>query len=191
MSGLLTLKFGATEVPQDLLPVRRVLEAAKVGLQLSGQNLQCGTLSDTVGTNQTQDLARTGHGKTVQLEAVGGVTVGDLALEVCGQVDNLDGVEGALLGTDTASDTQTLTDEGNLAGGVDLDTQLAGLDDGTRLLALLTTFLRFALVRVDDGDTVRGEYELGCPFNVPTCDGAVNQMTGAGAGQGSDSERTG
>ena len=161
ISNVLTLKFGATEVSQDLLPVRRVLEAAKVGLQLASQNLQCGTLSDTVGTDQTQDLTGSGHGKTVQLEAVGGVAVGDLALEVCGQVDDLDGVEGALLGADTASDTQTLTDEGNLAGGVDLDTQLAGLDDGTRLLALLTTFLRLALVRVDDGDTVKGGMSLG------------------------------
>ena len=158
ISNVLTLKFGATEVSQDLLPVRRVLEATKIGLQLASQNLQCGTLSDTVGTNQTQNLTGSGHGQAVQLEAVGGVTVCDLALEVRGQVDNLDGVEGALLGADTATDTQALTDEGDLAGVVDFDTQLAGFDDGTRLLALLTTFLRLALVRVDDGDTV-GEKE--------------------------------
>jgi hypothetical protein len=168
ISNILTLKFGATEVSQHLLPVRRVFEATKVGLQLASQNLQCGTLADTVGTNQTQDLTGSGHGKTVQLEAVGGVAVGDLALEVCGQVDDLDGIEGALLGADTASDTQTLTDEGDLAGGVDLDTQLAGLDNRTRLLALLTTFLRLAFVRVDDGDTVKEKYELGCPSKYAT-----------------------
>ena len=166
ISGILTLEFRATEVSQDLLPVRRVLEPTKVRLQLASQDLQCGTLSDTVGTNQTQDLTGSRHGQTVELEAVGGVAVGDLALEVRGQVDDLDGVEGALLGADTASDTQTLTDEGDLAGGVDLDTQLAGLDDGTRLFALLATFLRLALVGVDDGDTVRGEYELGCPSDM-------------------------
>lgn len=163
ISIILTLEFRTTEVPQNLLPVRRVLEASKVGLQLAGQNLKCGTLSDTVGTNQTEDLARSGHGQTVQLEAVGGVTVCDLALEVGGQVDNLDGVEGALLGADTATDTEALTDEGDLAGAVDLDTQLAGLDDGTRLLALLATFLRLALVGVDDGDTAYC-YERGCSF---------------------------
>jgi hypothetical protein len=157
--NILTLQFRTTEVPQDLLPIRRVLEASEVRLQLACQNLEGGTLANTVGTDQTKDLAGSGHGKTVQLEAVGGVTVCDLALEVCGQVDNLDGVEGALLGADTTSDTQALTDEGDLAGIVDFDTQLAGLDDGTRLLALLATFLRLALVRVDDGDTV-GEYEL-------------------------------
>jgi hypothetical protein len=185
ISNVLTLKFGATEVSQDLLPVRRVLEATKVGLQLASQNLQCGTLSDTVGTNQTQDLTRSGHGKTVQLEAVGGVAVGDLALEVCGQVDNLNGVEWALLGADTASDTQTLTDEGDLAGGVDLDTQLSGLDDGTRLLALLATFLRLALVRVDDGDTVRGGYKLGCPLSIfqHATARCMNQIEGAGQGR--------
>ena len=164
--SILTLQFRTTEVPENLLPVWRVLEASKVGLQLACQNFESGTLADTVGSDQTENLTGAGHGKTVQLEAVGGVTVCDLALEVCGQVDNLDGVEGALLGADTATDTQALTDEGDLAGGVDLDTQLAGLDDGTRLFALLATFLRLALVRVDDGDTVRGEYELGCPSNM-------------------------
>ena len=165
--NILTLQFRAAEVPENLLPVWRVLEASKVGLQLACQDFESGTLADTVGSDQTENLTGAGHGKTVQLEAVGGVTVCDLALEVCGQVDNLDGVEGALLGADTASDTQALTDEGDLAGVVDFDTQLAGLDDGTRLLALLATFLRLALVRVDDGDTV-GENELVCPFSF--CD---------------------
>lgn len=175
ISIILTLEFRTAEVPQNLLPVRRILEASKVGLQLASQNLECGTLSDTVGTNQTEDLAGSGHGKTVQLEAVGGVTMCDLALEVGGQVDNLDGVEGALLGADTATDTEALTDEGDLAGAVDFDTQLAGLDDGTRLLALLATFLRLALVGVDDGDTAFC-YELGSSFC--DCDyvvGAVSQ----------------
>ena len=166
---ILTLQFGTTEVPQNLLPVWRVLETSEVRLQLACQNFEGGTLANTVGTDQTENLTGAGHRKTVQLEAVGGVAVGDLALEVCGQVDNLDGVEGALLGADTASDTQALTDEGDLAGVVDLDAQLAGLDDGTRLLALLTTFLRLALVRVDDGDTVgENENELVCPFPCVT-----------------------
>lgn len=182
--NILTLQLRTTEVPQNLLPVRRVLEASKVGLQLAGQNLERGTLANTVGTDQTKDLSRAGHRKTVQLEAVGGVTVCDLALEVGGQVDNLDGVEGALLGADTASDTQALRDEGDFAGVVDFDTQLAGLDDGTRLLALLTTFLRLALVRVDDGDTVE-EYELcvlfaGYDYAVTAVCGVVG---GCGAGQ--------
>lgn len=40
----------------------------------------------------------------MQLEAVGGVSVGDLSLQVGGQVDDVDGVKGALFGTDAASD---------------------------------------------------------------------------------------
>jgi hypothetical protein len=46
----------------------------------------------------------------------------DLGLEVRGQVDDVDGVEGAFLRADTASDTEALGDEGDLGGGVDLDT---------------------------------------------------------------------
>lgn len=150
----LTLQLRSTEVLQDLLPVRRVLISAQVGLELARQNLQRSTLANTIGSDETQDLTRSGHGQTVQFEAVGGVAVGDLALEVGGQVDDLDGVEGALLRADTASDAQALTDEGDLAVGVDFDTELAGLDDGAGLLALLATFLRLALVGVDNGDTV-------------------------------------
>jgi len=61
----------------------------------------------------------------VQLEAVRGVSVGDLSLEVGGQVDNVDGVEGAFLRADTATDTQALRDEGDLGVGGDFDTELA------------------------------------------------------------------
>lgn len=77
----------------------------------------------------------------MQLEAVGRVSVGDLGLEVRGQVDDVDGVKGAFLGADAAPDTQALRDEGDLGGGVYLDAQLAGAHHGTRLFAFLTTFL--------------------------------------------------
>ena len=66
----------------------------------------------------------------------------DLGLEVGGQVDNVDGVEGAFLGTDTATDTEALGDEGNLGHVVDLDAQLARADHGTRLFTFLSAFLR-------------------------------------------------
>jgi hypothetical protein len=71
--------------------------------------------------------------------------VGDLGLEVGGQVDDVDGVEGAFLRADTATDTQALRDEGDLGLGGDFDAQLARTDYGTRLLAFLPAFLRFAL----------------------------------------------
>lgn len=88
--------------------------------------------------------------------------MGDLALEVGGQVDDLNGVERALFGADTAADAETLTNECDLAVGVDFDTELAGLDDGAGLLALLTAFLGLALVGVDDRDTVYGMSFLSC-----------------------------
>ena len=135
------LQLGTTEVLENLLPVRGVVVAAEVGLQLAAQNLQGSTLSGTVTTNETQDLTRSGHGQSVELEAVGRVTVGDLRLEVGGQVDDVDGVERTFLWADTATDTETLGDEGNLGGAVDLNTELSGTNDGARLLALLTTFL--------------------------------------------------
>jgi hypothetical protein len=40
--------------------------------------------------------------------------MGNLSLEVGGQVDNVDCVKGTFLWADTTSDTQTLGNEGNL-----------------------------------------------------------------------------
>lgn len=65
----------------------------------------------------------------------------DLGLEVGGQVDDVDGVEGAFLRTDTTSNAQALRDEGDLGVGRHFDTQLARAHNGTGLLAFLSTFL--------------------------------------------------
>ena len=105
--GEVVLQLRTTEVLQDLLPVRRVVVTAEVGLQLAAQNLQSSTLSGTVTTNKTEDLTGSGHGKSVELEAVGRVAVSNLRLEVGGQVDNVDGIEGAFLRADAATDTET------------------------------------------------------------------------------------
>ena len=129
----------------NILPVRRVIVSAQVGLKLSTQNLEGSTLSDTVGTDKSKHLTGSGHGKTVQLEAVGAISVGDLALKVGGQVDDIDRIEGAALRADTTTDTELLGDEGQLGIGLDLDTELSATDDGARLLALLTTFSRTTL----------------------------------------------
>lgn len=50
--------------------------------------------------------------QSVKLEAIGGVSVCDLALEVRGQIDDGDGAEWALLWANTATDTKRLGDEG-------------------------------------------------------------------------------
>lgn len=138
---VLTLQIGTTEVLQDLLPVRRVLITTEVRLQLATENLQSRTLSDTVCSNQTENLTGTGHGESVKLEAVGRVAVGDLGLEVGGQVDNVNGSEWALLGADTTTNAQALGDESDLRSGIDFNAELACADHGASLLALLTTFL--------------------------------------------------
>lgn len=90
----------------NVIPVRRIVVAAQIRLELAAKDLQRGTFANTVCSDQTQDLTRTWHRKAVELEAVGAIAMGHLALEVGGQVDDRDGVEGALLGTNTAADTE-------------------------------------------------------------------------------------
>jgi hypothetical protein len=65
----------------------------------------------------------------------------DLGLEVGGQVDDVDGVEGAFFRADTASDAEALRYEGDLGRVGHFDAQLARADNGTRLLAFLSAFL--------------------------------------------------
>ncbi|KAH6898338.1 hypothetical protein B0T10DRAFT_104989 [Thelonectria olida] len=142
-----TLQLGATEVLDNILPIRRVVVAAQVRLELSAENLQGSTLSNTVGSNEAKNLAGSGHRQTVQLEAVGAITVGDLALEVGGQVDDGDGLEGAFFRADTTTNTERLGDEGKTVGGRDFDTELSATDDRARLFALLTAFSRATLRR--------------------------------------------
>lgn len=142
---MLTLQLGTTEILQDLLPVRGVVVAAQVGLKLSTQNLQRSTLSDTVGSDETKNLTGTGHGQTVKLEAVGGVTVGDLGFQIGGQVDDVNGTERALLRANTTTNAQLLGDEGDLGLGSHFNTHLTRADHGARFLALLTTFFRLTL----------------------------------------------
>lgn len=77
----------------------------------------------------------------MQLEAVRGVAVGDLRLQICRQIDNRDGAERTFLRADTATDTEAFRNEGDLGASVDFDAELAGTDDGARFLAFLTTFL--------------------------------------------------
>lgn len=61
----------------------------------------------------------------MQLERVGGVTVGDFLLQVGWQVDDMDGAKGAALHTDTATNAELLRDEGYFGGWGDLNTQLS------------------------------------------------------------------
>jgi hypothetical protein len=67
--------------------------------------------------------------------------MGNLSLEIGGQIDDIYGVEGAFLRTDTATDAQRLRDEGDSRGGLDFDAELARPYDGAGLFTFLPAFL--------------------------------------------------
>lgn len=67
--------------------------------------------------------------------------MGDLGIQVCRQVDDMNGTERAFLRADTAANAEALRDEGDLGIRRDLDAELPGSNDGARLFAFLATFL--------------------------------------------------
>jgi hypothetical protein len=77
----------------------------------------------------------------MQLEAICGIAVGDLSLEVGGQVDDVDGPKGTFLWADTATDAKAFRDESNLGLCVNLNAELACADHRARLFAFLAAFL--------------------------------------------------
>jgi len=88
----------------------------------------------------------------MQFETVGTVAMGDLASKSLRQVDNLDGSEWALLDAHAAANAEMLREEANLRGRLHVDAHLALAVEWARLGALLLALLRFALIRVDNGD---------------------------------------
>jgi hypothetical protein len=102
------LKFRTTEIFQNFLPIRRRLKtekekqkqkkkkkmkkciffrwrrqrtytkATQIGLKVIGQDLQSSGFTNTVRTNKTKNVTRTRHGKSMELERVGTVTVSSL-----------------------------------------------------------------------------------------------------------------
>ena len=116
---------------QDLLPVRRAIVPPEVWLELSTEYFECCALPDTVCTDKSKHLPGSGCWQSVELEAVGRIAVSDLSLQVGGQIDDVNGAERALLGTDTAADTEAFGDEGDLGLGGNLNTELASPHDRT------------------------------------------------------------
>ena len=150
------LELRAAKVGQDLGPVGRIVKPAQIGLLLSSQNLEGRRLADTVSSNQSQDVSGPRNRKSMQFKRIGRVPVGRLLLQVGGQVDNVDGLEGTLLDAYTATDTQVFGDVGDLVVGHHLDAELAHPNDGTGLLALLPTSFGLAPIPVHDGDPSQG-----------------------------------
>ena len=89
----------------------------------------------------------------MQLKAVCSITMRDLVFKPLGQVDDLNGLEGAPLDAHTAPNTQGLGNEADLGSLGNFNALLSGLVDGARFSTLEGTLLGFALVRVDDCDS--------------------------------------
>jgi hypothetical protein len=65
----------------------------------------------------------------MELEAVGRVSVGDLALEIRRQVDNGNRAEGALFRADTTTDAEALGNESKPRVRSNFDTELSGTNN--------------------------------------------------------------
>ena len=66
----------------------------------------------------------------MQFKGIRAVAVSDLLLEIGGQIDDVDGVEGAFLRADAAADAQAFANEGDLAVGLHFDAEFACADYG-------------------------------------------------------------
>jgi len=147
------LEFRTSEVLDDVGPVGRVFKVTQIGLDLVGQDLEGSGLSGTITSDQTEDLTGSGGGKSVELEGVGAVTMGGELAEVGGEIDNLDGFEGALLHAETATDAEIFRDLAEFGGGGNFDTELTGLVDGAALSTFLLALLGLAFITVDNGNS--------------------------------------
>ncbi len=88
----------------------------------------------------------------MELEGVWSVSVRSVPFEILGQIDNVDGLEGAFLNAYAAPDAQRLRKVCNLGFGRHLDAQLAKLDDWAGLFAFLATLFGLAFLGAYDGN---------------------------------------
>lgn len=103
------LKLGTSEVFEDFGPFGWVVVSTEIWLELAGEDFESGGFTDTVGSDQTEDLARSWSGQTVEFECVGGVSVGDMGLKIGWQVENLNSLEWAPGGEPASRDDITLS----------------------------------------------------------------------------------
>lgn len=99
----IALNFGAFESLDDISPFGRRVEHSEVRLNLVGEDLQGSGFSDTVGADQPQNRSDSGGGKSVEDKTVRSISVSGFVRDIVRQVDDLDSIEGASLGADTAS----------------------------------------------------------------------------------------
>lgn len=118
------LELAASEVSKNLLPVRRGLKLPEVRLQLSRKDLQSSGFADTIGAYQAKHLAWARRRKAMELKGVCAVAMGGFLVQVLGEVDDGDGVKGAFLHADTATDAELFGDKSDLRVRRHLDAHL-------------------------------------------------------------------
>jgi len=67
----------------------------------------------------------------MELEGIGGVSMGDGGFEIRREIDDRDGLERAFFDADAAPDAKKLGDERDLVCGLHLDTEFAHFYDRT------------------------------------------------------------
>ena len=72
----------------------------------------------------------------MELEAVGSIAMGDLALQVGGQVDNSDGIKGTLLWADTTTNAKRLGNKSQAGRRLNFNAKFAASNERTRFFAL-------------------------------------------------------
>jgi hypothetical protein len=84
----------------------------------------------------------------MKLEAIGRVSMRNLGLQICRQIDDLDRGEGTFLNTYSASDTETFRDKCDLGGRFDFDAEAAAAHNGAGLLAFLSAYYLLVGIRL-------------------------------------------
>ena len=107
-AGKELLQFTATEVFKDFFPFWWLGKFSEVRSHITAQNTQGCRLSNTVSTHETKNLASSRNWKSVQLEAIGTISMGDLRLEPLGEIDNFDSLERTPFDAHTTANTEVL-----------------------------------------------------------------------------------
>ncbi len=136
---------------QDGVPGRLALVVPQVRDDLPAEDPEGGGLPDSVGAQEPRDLPLLGDGEAEQPERVPVKLVDQILLQLVGEVDDPQGVEGALLDADAAPDTRHLGDDG-LAALPDPDDLLARPLGRAERDALLVAPVRVAPLLEEHGD---------------------------------------
>ena len=147
------LELAAAEVSQDLFPLWRILVSAEVGLQGATEDSQRRGFADSVCSDQAENFSWPWHRESMKLETVGAVSMSDLFREAFGQVDNLDGFEGATLDAQPTAEAHGFRYVADLGRSVYFNANFARFVNRACLLALLGALFRLALVGVDNRDS--------------------------------------